>query len=332
MGLELLAHQFNHPFEIYTFGSPLVLEADVGDTTEIGKALAKRIKNFVYQFDIVPRIQRGWSKNANLLWICGRLKWNVTEIEQLCVNSFGPIGEYFLLFDYFVPPMVLKKKKTFVRCLEGRCIQLLKLDHLFELVPYYRGTNANQVMDDHSMLRYLSKLLFLDTLQLERSDRWNATRVVIANQKQALESSTSITTTTTTTTTTAAAITAADVSACAKDVSAVPVPVRPLIPPPVPPEILAKIKQRQEQIEKETSKDKDKDIDCKPSVSSQSLPPLPPPPPSLPSTNAISNSSGSQLVDQKTPSASRRNMTSLLSAIREVWSFFNKVLFTLLYI
>jgi len=165
MGLELLAHQLNYPFEIYTFGSPFVLESGVGNTTEIGKALTKRVKNFIYQFDIVPRLQKSWTKNVNLIWICERLKWNISKIEELCSHSFGPIGEYYLLLDQFAPPTVLKKQKIYTRCLEGRCIQLPNPDQLFELVPYHRGTNVKEILQDHAMHRYLSKLLFIDSMQ-----------------------------------------------------------------------------------------------------------------------------------------------------------------------
>ncbi|ETO27288.1 Lipase family protein, partial [Reticulomyxa filosa] len=172
----------NYPMAVYTFGAPLVIEKNAAIISAIGRILEKIVYNFVNQFDVIPRLQTSASfpylsnligqtvdlilKGKGGIFALGatfldfrRLgatlfkdNCNLEKLHELCQQSYGPIGNYYLLFDKYLPCKV-SKSEIYVR---------MESEKLLSLLPKYKELHPLELHRDHRSFHYYCKIAFLE--------------------------------------------------------------------------------------------------------------------------------------------------------------------------
>lgn len=174
--------------EAYTYGAPLVMENGMS-VTALGALVSNCVFNFVQQFDIIPRLQRGLSvkylallsasgleqslptslkalssmfslKKKTHEWMISNM--HIRALHELCEKSYGPCGHYYLLFDYWTPLNLLAGGgKMFVRSPQSSVLYFENADHFLSLLPKYQSTYLNEILEDHNIAHYLQSVFNL---------------------------------------------------------------------------------------------------------------------------------------------------------------------------
>ena len=189
-GQLFLAHLLSVPeFEEYfetikcvTFGSPLVFCKDVKNSF-FYKKLNDKIINFVYQFDLVPRLQNGMEmeyrnkllkslllsqlpvSNIDLVFdVNQRLNYILNKFHehQWLLDRYRNIGKYIVLFEKEEPRPIVKDKKCFTKSAKSYHLVLdsKKVLTMTSMLPHDEQIYAGEVLNDHKMLNYMKTIMF----------------------------------------------------------------------------------------------------------------------------------------------------------------------------
>eukprot|EP01084_Bolivina_argentea_P168704 292505_1 len=181
----LSTNEFSNYFEsikCITFGSPLVFCKDVKNSF-LYKKLNEKCLNFVYQFDLVPRLQNGMNSlyrckllqgllisqlpvsNIGLVFdINQRLNYvlNLFEKHQWLLDRYCTIGKYIVLFEKDKPKSIDKKNKCFTKSAKSNhlCLDSNTVLTMTSMLAKDEQIYAVQVLDDHKMLNYMKTIMF----------------------------------------------------------------------------------------------------------------------------------------------------------------------------
>ena len=185
-----LAHLLSVPeFEEYfetikcvTFASPLVFCKDI-ENSFLYKKLNEKIINFVYQFDLVPRLQNGMEpiyrnkllqglllsqlpvSNIGLVFdINQRLNFVLSKFQehQWLLDRYCCIGKYVVLFEKDEPKPIDKKQKCFTKSAKSYHLILPadKVLTLTSMLSHDEPIYAVEVLKDHKILNYMKTIMF----------------------------------------------------------------------------------------------------------------------------------------------------------------------------
>jgi len=167
-----------------TFGSPLVFCKDVKQSF-LYDALARRVLNFVYQFDLVPRLQNKMQfeyrtrllqglllsqlpvSNIGIIFdVNQRMNFVMQKFQrhQWLLDRYEAVGKFVSLFEKDAPTAIDSNKKC--KCFtKGAHSYHLALDAESVLtlpshIPNDRQIYASQILNDHKMLNYMKTVMF----------------------------------------------------------------------------------------------------------------------------------------------------------------------------
>jgi len=167
--------------KVVTFGSPLAFSDDVRESYLYPMLQANCI-HFIYQFDIIPRLQNGMQSKYRSTLVQGLINSSyfgvinfvydlgpslniiISKLEesQWMLDKYTAVGRHILLFDAYPCKKVLSKKECFVRLFKGQHLPIdskwiLSKDAILTPTDYIE---AQEIMRDHKILHYLTKIIF----------------------------------------------------------------------------------------------------------------------------------------------------------------------------
>ncbi|ETO09743.1 hypothetical protein RFI_27635 [Reticulomyxa filosa] len=170
--------------EAITFGAPLVFCNDLTKSF-LYKEIEERCINFVYQFDLIPRLQNALtSKNRRRILhslvmkelslvgivvdIATTVQWAINKFEenQWLLDQYKVFGQCILLFDSHLPMRTdnFSNTKCYVRLCQSLHLYWNGTELLSEIQPDDNDDQvpleAQEILRDHKMLHYATKIMF----------------------------------------------------------------------------------------------------------------------------------------------------------------------------
>ena len=166
-----------------TFAAPLVYCQDVRNSFFYNK-LNARCLNFVYQFDLVPRMQNKMQmeyrnrllrglllsqlpvSNIGIVFdINQRLNYVMSKFQehQWLLDRYCSIGKYVVLFEKDEPRRIDKKHFfCFTKSAKSNhlCFDADTILKMTSMLPENEPVHAVEVLEDHKMLNHMKTIMF----------------------------------------------------------------------------------------------------------------------------------------------------------------------------